>query len=52
MSPIQAALWVFLKERFARKESAAPRPTILTGFNRVRLVEFSDRDFRDAVSSL
>ncbi len=29
MSPIQAAVWAFLKERFAGKETAAPRVTVL-----------------------
>jgi hypothetical protein len=52
MSPIQAAVWAFLKERFAGKENAAPRATILTRFNMVRLSELSDRDFRDVVSQL
>lgn len=52
MSPIQAAVWAFLKERFAGKENAAPRATILTRFNILRHAPISDRDFRDTLSQL
>jgi hypothetical protein len=52
MSPIQAAVWAFLKERFAGKENAAPRATILTRFNILRHAPISNRDFRDTLSQL
>jgi hypothetical protein len=40
------------EEKFAGKENAMPRATILTGFNLTRALPLSDRDFRDAVSHL
>jgi hypothetical protein len=52
MTPIQAAVWSFLKERFAGRQNATPRATILTRFNLLRLSELSDRDFRDTVPQL
>ena len=45
-------MWAFLKERFAGKENAASRMTILTRLNMMRLNQLSDREFREIVSQL
>jgi len=45
-------VWAFLKERFAGKENAASRMTILTRLNMMRLNQLSDREFREIVSQL
>jgi replication-associated recombination protein RarA len=52
MPLLDAAVWTFLKERFAGKENAAPRVTILSRFNLLRISPVSDRDFRETVSQL
>ncbi|HWP58979.1 MAG TPA: hypothetical protein VNL14_13890 [Candidatus Acidoferrales bacterium] len=52
MSPLQAAIWAFLKDHYAGLEKAAPRAVILTRFNLLRNQFLSDRDFRETVSQL
>jgi hypothetical protein len=52
MSPLQTAVWEFLKELFAGMETAQPRTVVLTRFNMLRAWDLSDRDFRDTVAQL
>lgn len=52
MNPLQAAVWGFLKDRYAGLDNAATRAGILCRFNLVRSDVVSDRDFREAVSQL
>jgi hypothetical protein len=52
MTPLEAAVWAFLKERFAGMENAQPRTTVLTRFNILRVSPVSDRDFRETVAQL
>lgn len=52
MTPIQAAVWNFLKEKFAGAENAQPRAAILARLNLLRNSSLLDRDFREIVSEL
>lgn len=52
MTPLQAAIWTFLKERFLGPENAEPRATVLSRYNLIHNSEIGDRDFREAVAEL
>lgn len=52
MTPLQAAIWAFMRERFAGGENATPRATIIARYNLLRHADLDDRTFRDAVSDL
>lgn len=52
MSPLQAAIWAFLLERYIGPENAAPRETILVRYNLMHSSTLDDRHFRAAVSEL
>lgn len=53
MTPLEKAVWEFLRERFAGPENAVKRETIIARFNLVHpTLAVSDRVFRDTVSVL
>lgn len=52
MSPLQAAVWAFLLERYVGPENAAPRAAILARYNLLHSSNLDDRDFRQIVSEL
>ncbi len=53
VSPLQASIWEFLKEKFVGRENATPRATIIARYNLMHpRQELSDRVFRQIVSDL
>lgn len=52
MSPLQAALWKILRERFYGVENASPRAAVLARYNLLHKAELRDRVFRDTVGVL
>lgn len=52
MTPLQAAIWNFLREEYVGPEAMTPRAAILARFNLMTGRDLDDRKFREAVSEL